>query len=196
MTGRNPDHIRYRAVSSGRKVLVEQIKLAIVLSLTGCLLIALETTLCARIRLPFFDWAPAAPALGLLFSMAVGFLHGEQEGGIAGLICGWLSDAASVGVDVGGMMVLPLLYFLCGYSSGTVGKRRLAHNLPSFAVFSILGGGIKCLFTFGLATLELGALPPTDWFWRGLVPSWILTVLFSVAVYGIIWGERKLMEPK
>ena len=196
MTGKNREHIRYRSVGAGRKVMLEQIKLILTLFVTGGFLIALETTVCSRIRIPLFGWSPAAPALGLLFTMAVGVLHSEREGGIAGLVCGWLSDAVSAEASVGGMMVMPLLYFICGYLSGTVGKRRLAHNMPSFAVFSVFGGGLKCLFTIGLAAWELGNIPPAVWIWRGLIPAWVLTVICSVAVYGIVWGERKMLEPK
>ena len=197
MTGKRSDSgIRYRAVGARKKVLTEQVKLIITLSLTGCVLIALETTLLSRIPIPLFGWSCASPALGLLFSMAVGFLHGEREGGIAGLVSGWLSDAVSTDASVGGMMVLPLLYFLCGYLSGTIGKRRLAHNLPSFMVFSIFGGGLRCLFTVGIAALDLKAMPPLTWFWRGMVPGWVLTFLASAMVYGIVWGERKILEPK
>lgn len=193
---RNTGDIRYRSVGSGRKVVIEQIKLSAVLFVTGCMMIAMETTILSRISIPLFDWSSAAPALGLLFSMAVGFLHGEREGGITGLLCGWLSDATSTGSAVYGMMLLPLLYFLCGYMSGTVGKRRLAHNLPSFVVFSIVGGGLKFLLSLGMTVFELKTLPPVSWIWRGLIPAWILTVLFSAAVYGIVWGEKKLLEPK
>lgn len=197
MTGKHGDGgIRYRAVGARKKVLLEQIKLIVTLSLTGCVLIALETTLLSRVPIPLFGWSCAAPALGLLFSMAVGFLHGEREGGIAGLICGWLSDATTAGSAVFGMMLLPLLYFLCGYMSGTVGKRRLAHNLPSFMIFSVVGGGLKFLLSVGQAVLELRSLPPLEWIWRGPTPAWVMTVLFSAAVYGILWGERKLLEPK
>ena len=197
MTGKHGDGgIRYRAVGARKKVLLEQIKLIVTLSLTGCVMIALETTLLSRVPIPLFGWSCAAPALGLLFSMAVGFLHGEREGGIAGLICGWISDATTAGSAVFGMMLLPLLYFLCGYMSGTVGKRRLAHNLPSFMVFSVVGGGLKFLLSVGQAVLELRSLPPLEWIWRGPTPAWVMTVLFSAAVYGILWGERKLLEPK
>lgn len=195
MTGKYSDGgIRYSSVGSGRRVLLEQIKLIIILSLTGCVLIALETTLLSRV--PLFGWSCAAPALGLLFSMAVGFLHGEREGGITGLFCGWLSDATTAGSASFGMMLLPLLYFLCGYMSGTVGKRRLAHNLPSFVVFSVVGGGLRFLLSVGQAVLELKSLPPVEWIWRGPTPAWVMTVLFSAAVYGIVWGEMKLSEPK
>ena len=198
MMGRRSDGIRYRSARGRRTVLLEQIKLILTLFLTGGILIALETTVCSRIPLPMpvLGVCYASPALGLLLSMAVGFLYGEEEGGITGLVAGWLSDAVSIGASVGSMMVLPLLYFLCGYLSGAVGKRRLAHNLPSFMVFAVVGGGIKCLFTVGLAALELRSPPPILWVWRGLVPAWLLTILCSVAVYGIVYGERKLLEPK
>lgn len=187
--------IRYTAVGTGHKVLTEQIKLAVTLTLTGLVLIGLETTALSHIPMPLLGWQAASPALGLLFSMAVGFLYSEREGAIAGLIGGWLSDAVSANASVRGMMVLPLLYFLCGYLSGIIGRRRLAHNLPSFMVFSVFGGGLKCLFTVGLAALELGTLPPASWVWRGLAPAWALTVVASAAVYGILWIERKWLEP-
>lgn len=189
--------IRYTSVGEGRRVAAEQIKLILTLALTGCVLIALETTALSRIPLPGFGGTAAgAPALGLLFSMAVGFLHGEREGGITGLLTGWITDAALGGESTGGIMLLPLLYFLCGYMSGTVGKRRLAHNLPSFMVFSAVGGGLKCLTAISVAAVRLRALPPAVWTVRGFIPSLILTVLFSAAVYGIVKGEQWLMRAK
>ena len=184
--------IRYTAVGTGHKVLTEQIKLGVTLALTGLVLMGLETTALSHIRIPLFGWQAASPALGLLFSMAVGFLHGEREGGVTGLFAGWLADVTLSD----GMMLYPLLYFLCGYLSGTVGKRRLAHNLPSFMVFSVIGGGLRCLWSVSLAAVKLRGLPPTVWVWTGLVPAWVLTVLFSAAVYGVVWAERWLLKPK
>ncbi len=188
--------IRYTSVGDGRRMAEEQIKLIITLTLTGCVLIALETTALSRIPLPGFGGTAASPALGLLFSMAVGFLHGEREGGVTGLLAGWITDAASGGEATGGIMLLPILYFLCGYLSGTVGKRRLAHNLPSFVVFSAVGGGLKCLMSIGVAAVRLRALPPAVWMVRGLIPPLILTVLFSIAVYGIVRGEQWILKPR
>ena len=184
--------IRYTSIGTGRKVLTEQIKLAAALALTGLVLMGLETTALSHIRIPLFGWQAASPALGLLFSMAVGFLHGEREGAVTGLLAGWLADATLSR----GMMLYPLLYFLCGCLSGTVGKRRLAHNLPSFMVFSVIGGGLRCLWAVCTAAAELKSLPPAVWVWTGLVPAWALTVLFSAAVYGIVWIERWLLKPK
>ena len=192
LIGRRSGGIRYTPVSTGRTVLVERIRLISLLLVTGLILIALETTALSRVKIPLFGWQAAAPSLGLLFTMAVGFLHGEREGGVTGLICGWLSDA-TMGES---LMLYPLIYFLCGYLSGTVGKRSLAHNLPSFAVFAAVGGGIKCLAAVALAALELKAIPPAVWVWKGLVPAWVLTVLFSAAVYGIVKGEQWLLKPK
>ena len=123
--------------------------------------------------------------------MGVGFLHGEQEGGIAGLLCGWLTDAAGANHSV---MLLPLLYLLCGYMSGTVGKRRLAHNLPSFVVFSIFGGGLCFLYSLGEAMLFLRGVPPVSWIWNGLMSAWLLTVIFSPLIYVILWGEIRIRE--
>ncbi len=185
--------IRYRSARGSRTVLLEQIKLTVILSLTGLMLIASETTLLSHVPVPFFGWTSASPALGLLFSMAVGFLHGEREGGITGLLCGWLMDASGAG---DGIMLLPLLYLLCGYMSGTVGKRRLAHNLPSFMVFAIFGGGLHCLFSMGKVMLFLKDIPPVYWIWNGLMPTWLLTVIFSPMVYAIVWGEKKILEIK
>ena len=190
--GRFTGGIRYTSIRTGKPVLVEQIHLTAILLVTGLILIGLETTALAHIRIPLFGWQAAAPSLGLLFSMAVGFLHGEREGGITGLICGWLSDSTAGE----GLMLLPLLYFLCGYLSGTVGKRSLAHNLPSFAVFAAVGGGLKCMVALLTASFDLGTLPPTVWVWKGLIPSWILTVLFSAVVYGIVKGEQWILKPK
>lgn len=185
--------IRYTSAGGSRRVLTEQLKLGTLLALTGLVLLGLETTALSRIPLPFFGWQAAAPSLGLLFTMAVGFLHGEREGAVTGLLCGWLADAAG---GSGEMLLYPILYVLCGYMSGTVGKRRLAHNLPSFAVFAAVGGGLKCLWALGGAAISLRGLPPLVWIWKGLVPGWVLTVLFSAAVYGIVKGEQWLLKPK
>ena len=184
--------IRYTSIGTGKPVLVDQIHLASLLLVTGLILVALETTALSHIKIPLFGWQSAAPSLGLLFSMAVGFLHGEREGGVTGLLCGWLSDATTGE----GVMLFPLLYFLCGYLSGTVGKRSLAHNLPSFGVFAAVGGGLKCLVALLTASFDLGALPPAVWVWKGLIPSWILTILFSAVVYGIVKGEQWILKPR
>lgn len=194
--GSSPDRVRYTSVGRGRAVFVEQLRLIIVLFFTGACLLAVETTVAAKIPLPIpgtgVGLPAGSPSLGLLFCMAVGFLYGEQVGGVAGLLTGWLADAT----DCRRVMILPLLYFLCGYLSGVIGKRKLAHNLPSFLVFAALGGGLELLFSVLRETVELRGLPPLSWVMHTRLPVWILTFVFSPLVYGILRGEKRLMERK
>ncbi len=186
----NSGNIRYVSVGTGRTAAVDQMKWMVTLAITVCVLLALETTTLGRIRLPFFGFGAASPSLGLLFCMAVGFLLGEEAGGITGLFAGWLADSTGSG----GMMLLPLMYFLCGYAAGAIGRQKLARNLPSFMVFSLCGGGGECVLLYVKAAIDTHTWPPPLWVWRGLVPLWILTILFSPVVYGLMKGEMKLLH--
>ncbi len=189
-SGRSDGHgPYYTAIGNSRRVLWEQIKLLVALFLTACLLIALETSTYLRIRLPIFGWGAAAPSLGLLLAMAVGFHFSEEEGGVAGLLIGWLIDAAGPG----GIMLSPLLYLVCGFFCGVAGRRRLAHNLPSFLIFAAGGGLLESLFSIAEAILSTKALPPVAWLWRGLVPVWVLTVMASPLLYGLVVAEKTLL---
>ncbi len=193
---RNRNAIHYTPVDHGRTYLSERIILTLTLTLTGCLLLAMETTLFGRISLSSLGMGRAAPSLGFLFCMAAGFLYGESVGGICGLVMGFLADSMDYTRGGSGIMLLPLLYFLCGYISGVIGKRRLAHNLPSFMVFSIIGGGVECVYGVMSATLKSGGVPPALWIYRGLVPIWILTVFFSPVVYGWMYLEKRLIHQR
>lgn len=181
---RAPRHTEPRYVHSGRRrrFLSEQLRLVILLALSACILIALQTTVLSRFPLPFSHSAPAAPSLALLLVLAVGFRLGEQEGSVCGLAVGWLCDA----VGSRDVMLLPLLYFLCGWTAGMAGRRRLAHNLPSFFVFSLFGAVIEAAYKYLLAAADTGALPPPAWALQALLPPIFLTVLFSPAVYGLV----------
>ncbi len=190
------EKIHYTQIGHGRKVFSEQVKLIATLSLTGLILLAAETTALGRIPLSSLGMGRAAPSLGLLFCMGVGFLFDERVGGVFGLCMGFLADSMDYSRAGSGIMLLPLLYFLFGYLSGVVGKRRLAHNFPSFTVFAILGGGAECLFGIVRATVVSRGFPPLGWIRQGLLPIWILTVLFSPVVYGILWGEKRLLGYK
>ena len=185
--------IHYTPMGSGRRVLMEQIKLTVVLTLTCLVLLGLETTALSKVRIPLFGWQAASPALGLLLTMAVGFIYSEQEGAVMGLFTGWLANASVAGSSI---LLYPILYVICGYLSGTVGRRYLAHNLPSFAVFALVGGGLHFLWALSEACIRLRGIPPTVWILSALVPVWVLTVLFSVPVYGLVRLEQWLLKPK
>ena len=195
MMGKRPDgEIRYTSSGKRSRINMEQILLGITLSLTGCVLIAVESAFPLVLPIPILGWQSASPALGLLFTMAVGFLHSEKEGGFTGLLAGLITDGA-MGNRI---LLMPMLFFLCGYLTGLAGRRRLAHNLPSFMVFSLIGGGIHCLFGYLLAALNCllfgGSFPTLSWVWQGLIPVWILTVLVSPIPYLLVWGEKKLLR--
>ncbi len=193
LNGRRSDTVRYTQIGGGRAVLTEQIILVVTLTLTGCLLLAMETTLFARISLSSLGMGRAAPSLGLLFCMSAGFLYGERVGGGFGLFVGFLADSMDYSREGTGIMLLPLICFLFGSVSGIVGKRRLAHNLPSFTVFVIFGGGVECLIGILGACVQYRSFPPISWIWQGLMPIWVLTVFFSPIVYGILYFEKWLM---
>ncbi len=182
----------YTQVGRGRSVLSEQVRLILILTLTGCILLSLETTAPGRIPLPF-GLGRAAPSLGLLFCMAAGFLFDERVGGGFGLFMGYLADCVDYFGEGSGVMIWPLVYFLFGFFSGVVGRRRLAHNLPSFLVFAAVGGGVEALLLAAEAALHLKGLPPAEWLWRGVLPVWLLTVIVSPLVYLILRLERHLI---
>ena len=48
--------IHYTPMGSGRRVLIEQIKLTAVLALTCLVLLGLETTALSKIHIPLFGW--------------------------------------------------------------------------------------------------------------------------------------------
>ena len=184
----------YTQVGRGRAVLGEQIRLSVFLTVIGCILLALETTALSRIPLHFMGMGRAAPSLGLLFCMATGFLYDERVGGIVGLVAGFLADCMDYTADspLGGIMILPLVWFLFGFLAGAIGKQRLAHNLPSFLVFATVGAAAEAAITVAVATLQYGGLPPSTWLLKAPLPTLVLTVVFAPVVYGIVgMGNRE-----
>ncbi len=187
---RDSERPQYTAVASGRRVFMVQIRSILFLSLLGCILLAMETTVLSRIPMPLLS--PASPSLALLFVMAVGFCYGWGEGAVTGLTAGWLADAS------GGpaIMLLPALYCLLGYLSGLLGNRRLAHNMPSFWVFSFVGGLIEAIFYIVRETVFLREIPPMNWSIHHCIPALILTVLAAPVVYGLVYWEKRLFGSK
>lgn len=173
-SGKSPVFVRRTRISRDAGDLII---LSVVGVLLSCVTVALQTTLLGRVTLPFLS--PAAPSLGLLLVLAAGYLLDRESGGICGLVTGFLCDAAGDG----GLFILPLIYFLCGYAAGAVGRRILGHNLPSFAVFAAVGAVVDGGIMGARAVLSLRGLPPVGWMLHAILPRMILTVLFSPAVY-------------
>ena len=192
-------HIRYRSSTRRRRVLITRLRFVLCLCLAGILLVACENTLLSAIPLPLTSWIlslvgvhdggllRAAPALGLLFAMAVGFLLGEEEGSLAGLLTGLLCEAATASVGVvETAILLPILFALCGGLSGLLCKRGLGQNWPSFLVFAAVGGALTVGFELIRAALSAGGFPPLSYALLYTVPRWITTTLASPLVYGVV----------
>ena len=75
---------------------------------------------------------------------AVGFVYGEKSGAIFGLVGGILIDA----LGFSGVMISTILYTVLGYLCGRIVGWFLSKNLPSFAVYALIAGIIKGIFTW------------------------------------------------
>ncbi len=196
---RGGNHIRYSSPSRTRRVFFTRLRIIVCVVVAGLLLVGLESTLLAAVPLPGLSrlltpvtghnggMVSASPALGLLFAMAVGFLLGEEEGSLAGLVAGILCEAtvAPVGV-VETAILLPILYALCGGLSGLLCKRGLGQNWPSFLVFAAVGGALTVGFELLRATLSAGGSPSTGYALLYALPRWLVTTLASPGVYGVV----------
>ncbi|UKI12077.1 MAG: hypothetical protein L6V84_04640 [Oscillospiraceae bacterium] len=105
-----------------------------------------------------------------------------------GLFVGFLADCMG-----SGMMLRPLSYFLLGWLAGSLALSRLAHNMPSFAVFAAVGAAAEGLFRVLSATLSARAVPPVSFLWFSVLPHIVLSVLFSPLVYGVVFLVRRLL---
>ena len=139
---------------------------------------AMETTWFAN--MPF--GMKGSPHLLLLVTIMIGFWFGEHAGALSGLFAGLVAD-----LSTGGLMVSPLVYTVFGYACGVWSKRFLAHNLPSFMIFSLFG----VLWRSGCLTLqvmlEAKAIPSIVFFANELVPDALLTLLLSPLFYLLGW---------
>lgn len=167
----------------------ERLSLLLWGSLTLLFLLAAETVWLDDVKL--FGASFGSPGLGLCFAMALGYTVDREVGGAAGLIGGFLLDGA-LGES---MMLRPLLYFLLGWFCGVLGGRLLAHNLPSFIVFSAVGAVADLCRAVVCVIFASGSLPPFSWVWHSQAPCVLLTVAGAVPVYGLtVWLVKKIVK--
>lgn len=168
--------MRTRGRVSGRAL--EVIRFAAIGLISACVLLAIEERL-YRLRIP--PLAAGAPWLGLLLSLAVGYIYGNEHGAVMGLGVGFLADCLSDGI-----MLRPLSYMLVGWLAGVLADVLLAHNLPSFSVFVAVGACLEGVFRYAATVLTAGELISGRFFLYGVLPHLLMTVLFSPAVYGMV----------
>ena len=144
------------------------------------LFIGIQTVLLDRVVIAGRDFG--SPGLCLCFVMAMGYLVDRETGGLAGLACGFLLDGAC-GCD---MMLRPVVYFLLGWLCGVLGDRLLAHNAPSFAVYTAVGALADAARAAAAAYFAGGSLPPASWIVRTQLLSVPLTVVCAFPVYAAV----------
>ncbi|MBE6693755.1 MAG: hypothetical protein E7589_03210 [Ruminococcaceae bacterium] len=166
------------AFSRNADVYAARIKAIIFGVIFACALCAMESTRLSSIRLPLLGYS--SPMLCLGMSVAVGFLMGESEGGVAGLFSGFLCECA----EGDGIFIFPLLYFALGYLTGLLTDRILGKNLASYLVFL----AVAALVSFGADTL-LTAIVAGGFYENALlslVAGIVLTVVFSIPIYLLV----------
>lgn len=166
---------------SGRAL--EIIRFAAIGLLSACVLLAIEERL-YWLRIP--PLAAGAPWLGLLLSLAVGYIYGNEHGAVTGLGVGFLADCLSDGI-----MLRPMAYMLVGWLAGILADVLLAHNLPSFPVYAAVGAGIEGMFRYAAVMLTAGGFISGRFFLYGVLPHFLMTVIFSPAVYGLVKVWKK-----
>lgn len=167
----------------------ERLMLILFGMITLLCLLAVETVWLDDLRM--FGRSFGSPGLGLCFAMAMGYTVDKDVGGLTGLVCGFLLDGARMET----LMLRPLVYFLLGWLCGLLGGRLLAHNLPSFAVFAAAGALLDLIRGVVCIAYSSGSLPPFGWIFHVAAPAWLLTVLFSVPIYGlVVWESGRIIK--
>ncbi len=170
------------------------VKLLLLALLALCLLAGMQSTLFSKISLLILP--PAAPNLCLLLVIAAGCLFGKKEGCVCGFFGGIAVECLSMDLLLGGIMLLPLVYCILGYISGMLFYKLLAGNLPSFLIFAAVGSMFEMLFRYILMILKIGFLPPFTFLIYGLLPVWLLNLIFSPLVYIFVYAIKKQFDKK
>lgn len=148
---------------------------------------ALEDTVFAKMPFGF----RGSPALLLLVVATLGYFFGEQAGALCGLFAGVMAD-----ITTGGMMLSPMIFMLYGYACGVGSKRFLAHNLPSFLIFCMVGILWEGLCESMWMTIDSRSLLPFAYLTQDKLPSALLTLAVSPAFYGLARGYMARQEKK
>ena len=177
---------------SEKRQIYRNIKLFFIALLLLCISAAMETTWFAKI--PLWILPAGTPALCFLLVLATGYVFGEREGCICGLMGGMITECAIMEPLFGGIMVFPLVYCGLGYLSGILSKKLLAGNLPSFVVYATAGGLLDGGFRCVLAFLKTGTVPGISYLLGSFLPGLVLTILFSPLIYLMAKVGKKLFD--
>lgn len=173
---------------SEKRLFFRAVKLTAIGFLMLCIWTALETTVFSSVKLPLLS--PAAPSLSLLFFLCAGFFYGEKEG----CVCGFMAGVVTESVTGQGMMILPLVFCIMGYGCGLLAKVFLGQNLPSFLVYAAMGSIVENVYKWICMCIEMSGIPSAAYLLHGLLPRFVLTVIFSAAVYLTVKLGKKIIQ--
>ena len=79
---------------------------------------------------------------------------------------------------------------------GLLAKKFLAQNAPSFLVFVSVGCLAECVRAYAVACINTVSLVPYPYLLYALLPRFVWSILFSLAVYAPVRGVQRVMERK
>ncbi len=74
----------------------------------------------------------AVPDLMICTVLIIAFFFGQYAGAITGIGAGWLIEAMGGGT---GILILPVIYLLCGYLTGYFAKSASARRYPVYLIY-------------------------------------------------------------
>ena len=74
----------------------------------------------------------AVPDLMICTVLIIAFFFGQYAGAITGIGAGWLIEAIGGGT---GILILPVIYLLCGYLTGYLAKSASARRYPVYLIY-------------------------------------------------------------
>ena len=79
-----------------------------------------------------FSLFGATPDLMICTVLIIAFFFGQYAGAITGIGAGWLIEAIGGGT---GILILPVIYLLCGYLVGYFAKSAAARRYPVYLIY-------------------------------------------------------------
>jgi rod shape-determining protein MreD len=139
------------------------------------------------VLMPYVSVWNVKPDIGLIAVCLIGFLGGELQGLLVGLVMGWMMSLLSA-EDLGSSM---LIKGAVGLVSGVAG-RQIAHVTPMVVVVGLFVG--SCLAGLAMAA-SLRLSPEQDLWWAAravILPQACFDAVVGGTIYWLAWGRLNI----
>ncbi len=153
---------------------------------------ALIVVICAAAQCTSFKMFGATPPFTLAVICAIGFIAGERQGAIFGLIGGVLVYA----LGQSGFSLTIVLYVICGYFCGAMTEYFLTKNLLSFAVYGAVSGLLQLIFTLMSCIMLSRSFSVGDVLLNIALPEYAAFLICVIPAYGAVILIYKLIKGK